>query len=201
SEIATSETVPEGSIIEQDIESGEEVVPSETTITFTVSSGRREISMIDLSGFSREEVDKYVDENGLYLSTSQEASDSVPVDQVIRQEPAEGDPLYAGDRITVVFSTGPEEAETIPFSEEVLIPYEENFSEPEDEDEEPELLPNKITIYIGDSQNNIDTVYEEFTIQEDTERKLRVVVEEGKSAEYRIERDGDQIIKKVVTPE
>src|SRR5699024_7884696 len=97
SEIATSETVPEGSIIEQDIESGEEVVPSETTITFTVSSGRREISMIDLSGFSREEVDKYVDENGLYLSTSQEASDSVPVDQVIRQEPAEGDPLYAGD--------------------------------------------------------------------------------------------------------
>src|SRR5699024_8168471 len=59
SETATSETVPEGSIIEQDIDSGEEVAPSETTITFTVSSGRREIFMIDLSGFSREKVDKY----------------------------------------------------------------------------------------------------------------------------------------------
>lgn len=203
SETATSETVPEGSIIEQDIDSGEEVVPSETTITFTVSSGRREIFMIDLSGFSREEVDKYVDENGLYLSTSEEASDTIPVDQVIRQEPEKDTSLYIGERIKVVFSTGPEEAKTVSFSEEVSIPYEENFAESQDdeEDEEPELLPNKIKIYIGDYENDIDTVYEEFTIQEDTSRKLSFIIEEGESAEYRIERDDEQIIKKVVTPE
>ena len=201
SEIETSETVPEGAIIEQDIESGEEVVPSETTITFTVSSGRQEIEMIDLSGLSREQVDKYVNDNGFYLSTSEEASDSIPVDQVIRQEPEAGTSLYIGERITVVFSTGPEEAASVAFSEEVSIPYEEKFSEPEEEYEEPELLPNNIKIYIGDSENDIDTVYEEFTIQEDTKRKLRFVVEEGESAEYRIERDDEQIIKKVVSPE
>lgn len=210
---ASSETIPEGAIIEQDIASGEEVVPSETTITFTVSSGRKEIEMIDFSGFSREEVDKYVDENALYLSTSEEPSDTIPLDQVIRQEPEAGSILYAGERITVVFSTGPEEAERISFSEEVLIPYKENDSESEEEDkedeknenedekEEPERSPNKIKIYIGDSENDIDNVYEEFTILEDTKRKLRFVVEEGQSAEYRIERDGEQIIKKVVTPE
>ena len=62
-------------------------------------------------------------------------------------------------------------------------------------------MPNKIKIYIGDYENDIDTVYEEFTIQEDTSRKLSFIIEEGESAEYRIERDDEQIIKKVVTPE
>src|SRR5699024_1047843 len=110
-------------------------------------------------------------------------------------------PAFPTRRSSDLFSTGPEEAASVAFSEEVSIPYEEKFSEPEEEDEEPELLPNNIKIYIGDSENDIDTVYEEFTIQEDTKRKLRFVVEEGESAEYRIERDDEQIIKKVVSPE
>src|SRR5690625_4541039 len=111
SEESSDETVPEGDIIEQSITPGEEVLPRETTITFTVSTGRRIISMIDLTGYSREQVNNFVDENSLNLSTTSEPSDDVPADQVIRQEPEEGSTLFIGDRINVVFSTGPEEEE------------------------------------------------------------------------------------------
>src|SRR5699024_10905804 len=102
---------------------------------------------------------------------SEEASDTVPIGQVIRQEPEKGTSLYAGDRIKVVFSTGPKETTTVAFSEQVTIPYEEKLSEPENEDEEPEPLPNEIKIYIEDYENDFETVFEEFTIQEDTDRK------------------------------
>lgn len=200
SEEETSETIPEGAIIEQNISSGEEVIPSETKITFTVSTGKRTIPMINLLGYTREDVDAFVDENELSLSTSEEASDTVPIGQVIRQEPEKGTSLYAGDRIKVVFSTGPKETTTVAFSEQVTIPYEEKLSEPENEDEEPEPLPNEIKIYIEDYENDFETVFEEFTIQEDTSQRLSFIVEEGKSAKYRVERDGKTIIEKTVSP-
>src|SRR5699024_370277 len=200
SEEETSETIPEGAIIEQNISSGEEVIPSETKITFTVSTGKRTIPMINLLGYTREDVDAFVDDNELSLSTSEEASDTVPIGQVIRQEPEKGTSLYAGDRIKVVFSTGPKETTTVAFSEQVTIPYEEKLSEPENEDEEPEPLPNEIKIYIEDYENDFETVFEEFTIQEDTSQRLSFIVEEGKSAKYRVERDGKTIIEKTVSP-
>jgi len=204
SEESSDETVPEGDIIEQSITPGEEVLPRETTITFTVSTGRRIISMIDLTGYSREQVNNFVDENSLNLSTTSEPSDDVPADQVIRQEPEEGSTLFIGDRINVVFSTGPEEEEepeTVTFSKEVTVQYEENLSEPENEDEEPEALPNRIEIFVNDLNQNGESAVHSFTLNEGetVTRGLTFTVEEGQTASYRIERDGEVDTEEVVS--
>lgn len=107
----THESIEEGQITIQDIEPGEQVLISETTITLTVSTGRASTELIDFSGLTRDEVLDYVDQYNLNLNTSVESSDSIPADQVISQDPAPGSDLFAGDRISVVFSSGPEEEE------------------------------------------------------------------------------------------
>lgn len=214
SEPDTSETVEEGHIIAQDIEPGEEVLISETTITFTVSTGRPVMELRDLSGYSRPSVDDYVSERGLSLTAEEESSDEVPLGQVISQDPAPGTSIYSGDRITVVFSTGPEEISTVNFSHQITIPYEEQAAESEEdpandnenengeesEPEDSEPLPNNIQIYIDDLERDIETVADEFTITEDTEHSLELIVEEGNSASFRVVRDGEEIIAETVSP-
>lgn len=216
----SSETVPAGYIIAQDIEPGEEVLISETTITFTVSTGRPVMELRDLSEYNRTSVDDYVSERGLNLTADQESSEDIPAGQVISQDPAPGTSVYSGDRITVVFSTGPEEVSDINFSHQITIPYEEQLAETEEnqendnedengseneeegqeESEEPELLPNDIQIYIDDLENDMDTVADEFTITEDREYSLNFIVEEGSSATYRVMRDGEEIMRESVSP-
>lgn len=105
------ESIPEGHITAQDIGPGEEVLISETTIILTVSTGQSSIVLIDFAGLTRDEVNRYVGQHGLNLTTSVEPSDSIPADQVISQDPSPGSELFAGDRISVVFSSGPEEEE------------------------------------------------------------------------------------------
>lgn len=112
----THESIQEGRIIAQDIDPDEQVLISETTIVLTVSTGRTPIELIDFSGLTRDEVNNYVNQYNLNLTTSVEPSDTIPADQVISQDPAPGSELFAGDRISVVFSSGPEEEE-----EEVFV--------------------------------------------------------------------------------
>lgn len=204
-EESSDEMIPEGDIIEQNIAPGEEVLPNETTITFTVSTGRRKVSMINLRGQSREQVNSFVNENNLKLSITFEPSDTVPADYVIRQEPEEGSPLYIGDRISVVFSTGSEEKEpeTVTFTLDVEVSYEKRYSEPENEDEEPELLPNEIEIYVDDLNQNYESPVHTFILNEgDTiSRRLTFTVEEGKTASYRIKRDGKLDTEEFVSPD
>jgi len=207
----TSESTAAGDIIDQDVEAGEEAIPSETTITFTVSSGRPVINLRDLSGYSRASVADYVSQNNLNLITEEEPSDEVPLGQVISQEPEPGTSLYAGDQVTVVFSSGPEEISTIAFSQQISIPYEaptadsepsgndeENQDENNQEDTTPE--PNEIQIYKDDLENDMDEPAHELTITEDTSYFLNFVVEEGNSATYRVVRDGETIIEEEVSP-
>lgn len=212
SEESSHETVAAGNIIEQDIDPGEDVLISETTITFTVSTGRPTITMIDLVGYSRASVDDYINQNNLRLESTEETSDEVPFGQVISQDPEEDDTLYAGETVSVVFSSGPEEVSTIPFSRQIIIPYTERFADPDSEENpvegeeengeavEPELLPNEIQIYIDDLEKNMNTATHEFSITEDTPYRLDFVVEEGESASYRVVRDGEEIDAVTIAP-
>lgn len=123
SEEVNSESVTAGNIVSQDVEAGSDVVPSETTITFEVSAGPAGFSFRDLSGYSRPGVDAYIEEYGLNLTVEEASSDTVPEGQVISQEPEAGRTIYSDSRVTVTFSTGPEERELQEFSQLVTIPY------------------------------------------------------------------------------
>lgn len=194
----SSETVPVGHIISQDIDAGEEVIISNTTITFTVSSGRPVIELADLFEYSRRSVDDYVQRNSLNLVVEEEHSEDVPLGLVIRQEPEAGENLYAGDQIKVVLSSGPEEENNIAFSRQISIPYSEEREDPEDE--ESKLVPNKIQIFIDDLDNNFETAAHDLDITQDVNYHLNFFVEEGGSASYRVVRDGQTIIEEKVSP-
>ena len=194
----SSETVPFGDIISQDIDPGEEVIISDTTITFTVSSGRPVIELTDLLEYSRRSVDDYVDRNNLNLVVEEEPSEDVPLGLVIRQEPKAGAELYPGDQITVVLSSGPEEENNIAFSRQISIPYSEEREDPEDEDSK--LVPNKVQIFINDLDNDYETAAHDLDITQDVNYHLNFFVEEGGSASYRVVRDGQTIIEEEVSP-
>ena len=195
----TSSEVESGKIIEQDLTAGDEVVISDTTITFLVSSGRPVISLRDLKGYPQASVDDYVERYGLKLTAEEESSEDVPLGLVISQEPEAGTSLQAGDRVTVVYSTGPKEASDVAFTVEIELPYENKYEDPEDE--ESELVGNKIQIYVADANREIKDLDTELMIKSDQTYNLNLVVKEGGSAQYRVLREGELLIDKQVRPE
>lgn len=211
----SSDTVPAGYIISQDIPAGEEVVPEETTVTLTVSEGRAGFELRDLANYSLRGVQDYVREYDLNVTVEEAHSDSVPEGQVISQTPEAGTLVYADSHITVVMSLGPEEIQYETIDVTVPIPYkapeeteqdssEEEPSEGENGEEEsseqpPETrTPNTIQIFIEDAENNLDSPYRELEITENTEVTLRLTLEEGTKGRYRVVRDGETIIEEEV---
>ena len=216
-ENANHDSIPDGNIISQSIEPGEEVIPSETTIELTVSEGPAGYSLSNLTGYSSEGVDRYADDYNLSVTITREPHDSVPEGQVARQSPEPGSIVYNGSRISVVFSTGPEEPEFISFDKGIIIQYvdlQDEQEEPDettedegntDEEETPDAndeteqedvnQPNKIEIYVNDAENTYDNIYREFDIYEDTPEIISFNVEAGNTASYRVVRNGEVIME------
>ncbi|KRN29647.1 hypothetical protein IV38_GL000534 [Lactobacillus selangorensis] len=105
-ETKTSKTVSTGDIISQSIASGKRVVPSETTITFVVSSGLASFKLRDLSGYSQKSVQDYAEERGLNLQITLANSETVSKDQVVSQSVTPETVMHRGDSLSVVISKG-----------------------------------------------------------------------------------------------
>lgn len=193
-----SNEVEAGKIIEQDLAKNTEVIISETSINFLVSSGKPVTELRDLSGYSRAGVDDYAESRGLKLTSKEQSSDDVALGFVISQEPGAGTSVKAGDSLEVVYSTGPEESTNIAFSKQIDLSYEEKYEDPDDESSE--RLENKIEIYIGDYEHNIENLAHELKIKANQKYSLDFVVEEGEKAQYRILRDGEKIRDEFVEP-
>lgn len=76
------------------------------TVNVVVSSGSGELTLKDLVGSSRAAAESYLQGLGLTASISEEASDSVPVGNVIRTSPGGGATIKSGETINVVVSSG-----------------------------------------------------------------------------------------------
>ena len=208
SEMINDETVPAGSIMEQDIDPTTEVKISETTINFVVSGGREEIKLIDFEGYTRPGVNDYANSNNLELAVTAESSEEISAGIVISQSPAAGDTVYAGDTISVVFSTGPEEIELIDFTVDITIPFQEHTVEEPAEDEEgtaetptPAPTYNDVEIFISDYNRDLDgEPIHTMRIVQSMGYTLKFTVEEGESASYRIDIDGETVVTEVVYP-
>lgn len=188
--------IESGRIVSQDVNAGNEVVASDTTITFEVSTGPAGFEFRDLTGYTRVGVDDYIEQYGLNMTVDYEYSDTVDEGQVVSQSPEAGSTLYENSHVTVVFSLGPEEIPQVTFTELVQIPYE-NPDENTDEDDEP--TPNRIQVYISDANNSMDTPVLDFETDQNVTRTLEFTVEEGESATYRIVCDGEIIAEEEVS--
>lgn len=103
-----SETAAKGEILKQDYAAGKRVVPANTTITFTVSTGSNEFQLEDMVGgnFSLAAARTYAKQVGLNLTVSEGYSADVPKGNVMRQNPAGGAMVKRGDTVAITVSRG-----------------------------------------------------------------------------------------------
>jgi eukaryotic-like serine/threonine-protein kinase len=173
------EEEPQGSILEQDPSPGEEVVAEETTITLTVSRGSKPFDLDSLEGYDKAALDQYAALKGVKIEVRDEKfSDSVESGKVISHEPEPGTPTYQGETIYVIMSKGPEPPKEVPtkeVSEQITIPYTKDNGEAQ-----------VVDIFIGDKNKNIEDSDELMPIYEDTTITMKFTLEEGTEGKYRI---------------
>lgn len=180
---------PEGTILDQSLTPGTEVIPEETVITFTVSKGVEKIVLRDLRGYNTKGLESYIESTGLNIDmTKEEYSDEVPAGLVISQDPEPGTELKKGDQVTVVISKGPEEIPPKVVKKEIQIPYD-----PVEEGEEQE-----VKILIDDFYHNMTIPADTFIITEPRVIEIELTIEKGKTAGYKVVIDNKVLIEEIV---
>jgi serine/threonine-protein kinase len=172
-----------GTIISQDPPAGEKVTPESTVITFKVSKGQQKIILKDLTVYNSNAAQDYANSAGLTIDTSQEQySDTIPKGMVITQSPSSGTEMQKGDKITVVISKGKEEKPPKTVTKDLSIPYEPTVPG----------APQTVQIYIGDMNRSISEPIDSapITVTQTYRRQIELTIEEGKTAEYKVVRDG-----------
>ena len=100
---------PEGEVVAQDPEAGEEVQTGDT-VTIFVSQGRRSTIVPDLRGMTLAEAEEALEDANLRVGdVTEEESDEFEAGQVIRHNPEADEEVPRGTRVDLVISAGPEE--------------------------------------------------------------------------------------------
>lgn len=179
---------PKGQILKQTPEAGEDVVPEETDIVFTVSLGKEMKTLANLSNYTENELKDYADKSGFNIRiVNRIESDSVKEGHVISQKPSANAELEKGATVDVVISKGKEKKPFKSKTEIVDIPYEPLNTDDGDEDSEPE--PQTIKVYILDRNHSMTTPVEVFDITEDKRIEITVELEDGQSGGYQVRTD------------
>ncbi|WP_174733883.1 Stk1 family PASTA domain-containing Ser/Thr kinase [Mesobacillus harenae] len=178
-----------GTILEQYPPVGEEVVPEETVLEFTVSEGPARIQLKDLTGNNEKGLQDYEETSGLKIVVAQEEyHDTIGEGLVISQNPEPGTELEKGSTVEVVISKGKEEIPPKDVTEEVTIPYDATL----------EGEPQEIRIYIEDMNRSMTEPADTFFITETEKRILEFKIPFGGRAGYRIIRDNSVIDEDVI---
>ena len=204
-----------GTIIEQTPAVGEEVIPDETDLLFTVSKGPDIRTVSDLTDWNEKALSDYEKSSGFKIKyANRKNSDSIPKGNVMEQSPKPNAKASPGSTIEVTLSDGPKAKPTKFVVKSVTIPYEQPIVEEEeepveedgsDEEEKPEK-PEKpvaqeqvVRIYIEDKNRSILEIAEEFTLTETVVRQLKLEISEGKKAAYRIEVNSETILQETIS--
>jgi len=101
-----SDTIREGIVMDQSIRPNRRITKG-TTVTLTVSKGQKEITMIDLTGYSRKSITDFANDHSLTkVEDPAQYSGDYEKGTVIAQSPAPGSKLKKGDNFHVTFSLG-----------------------------------------------------------------------------------------------
>ena len=181
-----------GVILEQSPEAGEEIIIKETEVVLTISIGQEKVSVIDLYGFNEANLKEYERSSGFKINSAKDRkySDTIPAGSVLEQSPKAGSMLVKGGTINVVLSKGPEAKKEKFYSKTISIPYEPN----------EEGMEQTVAIYLQDKTHTlVGDPAVIFTITEDTDYLIQLVIVEGETAAYQIVRD-DIVIEKQSIP-
>ncbi|MDQ0860172.1 Stk1 family PASTA domain-containing Ser/Thr kinase [Bacillus sp. V2I10] len=178
-----------GTILEQDPEPGVEVIPGEDELVLTVSKGPEEFELQDLTGYSEEALNAYIEENNLELVRKDVYSDTVSKGEVISQSPAPSEKVLPGDTLEATISLGPEPIPIQKVKKTIEIPYP------------PELAgqPADVSINIDDAEHSISDVYDKFTTTETTSREIEFSIAPDEKAFYQVIID-NRVVKSEIIP-
>ena len=194
-----------GTVLSQSIEAGDEVDPAAEALRLEVSQGLETVEVLDYTGQPYETAESELTEQGFNVEVIQEAySGEVESGHVISQDPSYGN-FVPGSTIRMIVSLGEEPPDEKQFAKEITIPYEsetdaeeepteeENGDEAEGEGSEEEVETKTVEIYVDDKDNSMDEVFDTLEITEDTEYTLNLIIQEGGTASYRIEVEGETV--------
>ncbi|MFC3419740.1 Stk1 family PASTA domain-containing Ser/Thr kinase [Salinicoccus hispanicus] len=183
-----------GTILSQSIEPGTEVVPAEETFEFTISQGPAQIEITDYTGEPYDTAKAALEDEGFTVELIQEAySSEVEEGNVISQTPDEGELVPEDTNVRMIVSLGEEPAREKEFVKEIAIPY--------DSDEEDQSEPRTVEIYIEDKTRSIEDAADTIEITEDTDYTINLVIQEGETASYRVEQEGEVIAEEEIAYE
>ncbi|WP_019152831.1 Stk1 family PASTA domain-containing Ser/Thr kinase [Robertmurraya massiliosenegalensis] len=184
-----NDEVPAGVIIEQSYTPGDQVIPEDTVLEFTVSKGPEIVKLKDLSGYNAKGLEEYAASVGLFVDIAKEEfHDSVDKGLVISQDPKAGSELKKGDRVSVTISKGKEEIPPKDVVEEIAIPYEPT----------EEGAPQTVQIFIDDMNNSSTVPFDTFEITEPRTMTITLKIAHDRKAGYQVIVDGRVIITKSV---
>lgn len=98
--------VPEGQIIDQSVDSADQVTPDDTTVIFTVSSGSTKVTVPNFVNQSKDQVQSWADNNNITVTFNTIPSDSVKAGLVISQTPRAGTKITSSTTVLVFISNG-----------------------------------------------------------------------------------------------
>ncbi|MBT2756061.1 Stk1 family PASTA domain-containing Ser/Thr kinase [Mesobacillus foraminis] len=165
-----------GTILAQYPSGGEEVIPDETVVEFTVSKGPELIELIDLTDYNEKSVNDYATTNGLVIEKAEEFHESVEKGLVISQDPEPGTRLDQGSKVKVTISKGKELIPPKSVTEEIEILYDESLNGE----------PQKVQLYIDDVHYDMNEPADVFEIKETTMKKITLDIPYKGKAGYRI---------------
>lgn len=178
-----SDNVDSGKVISQSIAPNQKVEGKDTVITLVVSKGENSIKMANLKGYTREGAIEYASANNLNLTIIEEENDAT-VDTVVSQSIREGSEIKKGAPLTIVLSKG-KKVHTV--TKQIVIPYQKPKNN-------SNRKANKISIYIEDSVNQLQNVYNTIEISEDTSVNLTFSLSNTQPiGKYKIVSDGKEI--------
>ncbi|MDT6980796.1 Stk1 family PASTA domain-containing Ser/Thr kinase [Levilactobacillus zymae] len=196
-----STSVPAGRIMQQSVTAGQKVVPQDTDLTFTVSTGSQTVTLSDLTDKTKTQAQNYAAGHNLNLAFRYAYSNDVDKGKVIRQSPGEGAVVQEGDEITLTLSRGPESKgpQTDQFNVRVRIPFDSNSSSTSGATGDDSsavtssATENLIQIYLKDQDHQLSSIYKQMTITSDATVTLPFTVASGKAGAYKIVRNGTVI--------
>lgn len=175
-----SDTTPANQIISQTPKEGAEAIPDKTQVILSVSLGTNKITLPDLAGKSDVEAKNSLKDYGLEYDETEEFSDDVAKDKVIRTEPGAGQTVKIGDTVKVVISKGPDTSnEPQTFKVNLSATYTGDGQ-----------ANQEVKIYLTDEEGTKKQVAAFTLAPSDTHKEaIDVTVKKGESATFYFQRD------------
>jgi serine/threonine-protein kinase len=173
---------------------GEKVVPKDTVIELTYSTGPPTATVPDLTNLSKDEATVQLKNKGLDPQfTEGDYSEDVEKDHVIKQDPAKGAEVQTGTLVTVYLSKGAK-PKPVKTTEDITVPVDQTQENP---DNKNQPLTKHVQIFYSDA-NHSNEKFKDETIAETKKYLLDLTIDPNSEASYKVVVDDKTIEEKTI---